>query len=258
MLLALEQPEAAAGKIFNIADEEVLSVRQVVEIMAAALDHRFEIVSMPYDLAVPARPLLAQPLPTHRVLDLTRVRTDLGYHDLVPAREALARTARWLVAHPLHGSTEELTLTDPFDYAAEDRLDRRVARGTRRRCPRSSTTRSRATASRTAGPEAAPGPSPSSRPERSRRPLDSRAMELRIGVVHTPKELNLELDGTADEIVGTIDAAMADGAPMVWVTDTKGRRVGIPLDRDRLRRDRRGRQRTSASASGASAAGDVT
>ena len=43
---------------------------------------------MPYDLAVPARPLLAQPLPTHRVLDLTRVRTDLGYRDVVPAREA--------------------------------------------------------------------------------------------------------------------------------------------------------------------------
>ena len=63
LLLALEQPDAAAGKLFNIADEEVLSVRQVVEIIAAALDHEFEIVSMPYDLAVPARPLLAQPLP---------------------------------------------------------------------------------------------------------------------------------------------------------------------------------------------------
>jgi hypothetical protein len=56
-------------------------------------------------------------------------------------------------------------------------------------------------------------------------------MELRIGVVHTPKELNLELDGTADEIIGTIDKAMADDIPMVWVTDTKGRRVGIPIQR---------------------------
>ena len=56
-------------------------------------------------------------------------------------------------------------------------------------------------------------------------------MELRIGVVHTPKELTIELDGTADEIVGTIDKAMADGTPMVWVTDSKGRRVGIPIDR---------------------------
>ena len=56
-------------------------------------------------------------------------------------------------------------------------------------------------------------------------------MELRIGVVHTPKELNLELDGTADEVVGTIDKALADGAPVVWFTDTKGRRVGVPAGR---------------------------
>jgi len=122
LLLALEHPEAAAGKIFNIADEEVLSVRQVVEIIATALGHSFDIVSMPYDLAVPAWPLLAQPLPTHRVLDVSRVRADLGYRDRVPAREALARTARWLAEHPIHGSTEEFTLTDPFDYEAEDRL----------------------------------------------------------------------------------------------------------------------------------------
>jgi hypothetical protein len=56
-------------------------------------------------------------------------------------------------------------------------------------------------------------------------------MELRIGVVHTPKELNVELDGTADEVVGSIDKALADGTPMLWVTDTKGRRVGIPTTR---------------------------
>jgi DNA-binding MurR/RpiR family transcriptional regulator len=55
-------------------------------------------------------------------------------------------------------------------------------------------------------------------------------MELRIGVVHTPKELSLELDGTADEIVGTIDKALADGTPVVWLTDSKGRRVGIPAE----------------------------
>jgi nucleoside-diphosphate-sugar epimerase len=122
LLLALEQPDAAAGKLFNIADEEVLSVRQVVELIGAALDHEFEVVSMPYDLALPARPLLAQPLPTHRVLDLARVRTDLGYRDLVPARDAVGRTARWLRDHPLVGSIEEHTLTDPFDYDAEDRL----------------------------------------------------------------------------------------------------------------------------------------
>ena len=123
VLLAVDQPDAAAGKIFNTGDDEVLSIRQVIELVAAALDHELELVSMPFDLAIPARPMLAQPLPTHRVLDLTRVRQDLGYRDAVPAREALARTARWLVEHrPEPGGMEETVLTDPFDYPAEDRL----------------------------------------------------------------------------------------------------------------------------------------
>ncbi len=123
LLLAYDRPDAAAGATYHVGDEEVLSVRQVVELVAAALGHTFDIVSMPYDLAVPARPLLAQPSPTHRVLDLGAIRTDLGYRDLVPARDALARTARWLADHPPEpAGLEEQVLTDPFDYPAEDAL----------------------------------------------------------------------------------------------------------------------------------------
>ncbi|MFM8304950.1 MAG: NAD-dependent epimerase/dehydratase family protein [Actinomycetota bacterium] len=123
LMLAVEQPEAGAGLVFNVGDEEVLSVRQVIEVIAGALGHRLEIVSMPHDLALPARPLLAQPLPTHRVMDLARVRHALGYCDVVPARRALADTAHWLAAHPIPpGAPEEIVLTDPFDYEAEDRL----------------------------------------------------------------------------------------------------------------------------------------
>jgi nucleoside-diphosphate-sugar epimerase len=123
VLLAVDRPEAARGQVYHCADEEVLSIRQVVEIVAGALGHRFEIVSLPWELALPARPLLAQPSPTHRVLDLSKIRGELGYRDVVPAREALARTARWLVEHPpAPGGLEETVLQDPFDYAAEDRL----------------------------------------------------------------------------------------------------------------------------------------
>jgi nucleoside-diphosphate-sugar epimerase len=123
VLLAVDHPEAAAGKVFNCGDEEVLTVRQVIELCATALDHDLELVSMPYDIALPARPLVMQPLPTHRVLDISRLREDLGYHDVVPAREAVGRTARWLAANPPEpGGLEEMVLTDPFDYAAEDRL----------------------------------------------------------------------------------------------------------------------------------------
>ena len=123
LLLAVDRPDEAAGEIFHCGDEEVLSLRQIAEIAAHSLGHRFEIVSMPWELALPARPLLAQPSPSHRVFDLSKLREKLGYRDAVPAREALARTARWLAAHPPEpGGLEETVLQDPFDYAAEDAL----------------------------------------------------------------------------------------------------------------------------------------
>jgi hypothetical protein len=123
MLLAVDQPSAAAGRVLNAGDDEVLTIRQVVELGAGALGAELELVSMPYDLAVPARPLLTQPLPTHRVLDTSLLRSALGYRDVVPAREAVAHTALWLAEHrPEPGGTEETVLTDPFDYEAEDAL----------------------------------------------------------------------------------------------------------------------------------------
>jgi hypothetical protein len=58
-------------------------------------------------------------------------------------------------------------------------------------------------------------------------------MELRIGVVDTPKELSLEVEGTADDVIKAIDDALSSDArrAMVWLTDIKGRRVGTPADR---------------------------
>ncbi len=123
VLLATDQPAACAGRFYNCGDTQVLTVAQRIEVIAAALGHRFELVSMPWTLARPARPLVMQPLPTHRVYDLTSLRADLGYRDVVDPHEALARTAHWLVAHPpAPGGTEEIVLQDPFDYAAEDLL----------------------------------------------------------------------------------------------------------------------------------------
>jgi hypothetical protein len=56
-------------------------------------------------------------------------------------------------------------------------------------------------------------------------------MEVRIGVVHTTKELTLDLDGDVDDAFKTIDKAIKGGDTMVWLTDSKGRRVGVALDK---------------------------
>jgi nucleoside-diphosphate-sugar epimerase len=123
ILLAIDRPEVSAGQIYNCGDERLLTLRQVIEIVAKSLNYELEIVSMPREFAVPARPLMAQPWTTHRVLDLTKIRTHLGYTDVVSPERGLDITARWLKDHPLpRNGTDEKILQDPFDYRAEDEL----------------------------------------------------------------------------------------------------------------------------------------
>jgi nucleoside-diphosphate-sugar epimerase len=123
MLLAIDQPDASMGEVFNCGDDEKLTIRQVAEIITDELAYDWELLSMPADLALPARPLMMSSRTTHRVVDTAKLRERLGYRDVVPARVAVRLAARWLVDHrPAVGGYEELALQDPFDYAAEDQL----------------------------------------------------------------------------------------------------------------------------------------
>lgn len=54
-------------------------------------------------------------------------------------------------------------------------------------------------------------------------------MEVKIGVIYSAKEQQLEVEGTEDSVAVCIDAGLA--GPMLWLTDTKGRRVGVPTDK---------------------------
>jgi len=123
LLLAIDQPHVSKGEIFNCGDDEKLTIRQVVEIITAELDHDWELLSMPAALAVPARPLMMNVRTTHQVMDTSKLQTRLGYSDLVPSRDGVRLAALWLVDHPPPpGGIEEMALEDPFDYEAEDRL----------------------------------------------------------------------------------------------------------------------------------------
>jgi len=55
-------------------------------------------------------------------------------------------------------------------------------------------------------------------------------VDVRIGVTQSPREIEVELaDNTsADELVAKIDAAVTKATGMLWLTDKRGRRVGIP------------------------------
>jgi hypothetical protein len=55
-------------------------------------------------------------------------------------------------------------------------------------------------------------------------------VDVRIGVTQAPREIEVELaDNTsADELVAKIDAAVSKASGMLWLTDKRGRRVGVP------------------------------
>ena len=57
-------------------------------------------------------------------------------------------------------------------------------------------------------------------------------MDIRIGIVQSMKELEVELPEDADreQIMKEVDAALGSDQ-ILWLTDRKGRRVGVPAAR---------------------------
>jgi hypothetical protein len=57
-------------------------------------------------------------------------------------------------------------------------------------------------------------------------------VDVRIGVTYSAKELDIELadDADTEKLKAEIQAALADGN-MVWMTDKRGRQVGVPADK---------------------------
>ena len=66
-------------------------------------------------------------------------------------------------------------------------------------------------------------------------------MEIKIGVRSVHRELVVETDLSAEQVEEEISKALAAERGVFTITDTKGRRVVVPVAVTRLRRDRRGR-----------------
>ena len=58
-------------------------------------------------------------------------------------------------------------------------------------------------------------------------------MEIRIGVTYSPKEIEIDLadDASGDDLVAQISASVGEEGTMLWLTDRKGRRVGVPTSK---------------------------
>jgi len=58
-------------------------------------------------------------------------------------------------------------------------------------------------------------------------------VDVRIGLINTPREVELELadDTDADAIKASIASAIENGSGLVWLIDRKGRNVGIAAEK---------------------------
>lgn len=123
ILLAVEQPDASAGQVYNLCDTRMQYNHEWVDLLCAITGHEFDRVAIPFHFlpegfrATPPQLLYRH----HCVMSLDKVRSQLGYRDVVGLEEALERTVKWYTDHPLApGAEEEQNLGDPFDYAYED------------------------------------------------------------------------------------------------------------------------------------------
>ncbi len=57
-------------------------------------------------------------------------------------------------------------------------------------------------------------------------------MEIRIGIVQSVKEIDVDLPGDADrdQVMKDIESALS-AETVLWLTDRRGRRVGVPASR---------------------------
>jgi len=55
-------------------------------------------------------------------------------------------------------------------------------------------------------------------------------LDVRIGVTYTPKEIEVEVsdDTDRDQLIKTIEDAVSSDGRMLWLTDRRGRSVGVP------------------------------
>lgn len=105
---------AAAGKTYNIAEEEVLPWAGLARELGNAVGWHGRIVTLPRE-RTPKHLIPPFRAEQHWTADSSRIRAELGYQETIPREERLLRTVAWERAHP--------PAFDPaaFDYEAEDR-----------------------------------------------------------------------------------------------------------------------------------------
>jgi nucleoside-diphosphate-sugar epimerase len=105
----------APGHVYNLGEEKLYTLAQLARGVARALDHDWELYSVPGHL-------WTTPYAHTSFFDLRRARTQLRYRDRMIPRDGLELTVAWLCQNPRGDDWRWPGIERPFDYAREDAL----------------------------------------------------------------------------------------------------------------------------------------
>jgi nucleoside-diphosphate-sugar epimerase len=103
------------GPVYNLGEEKLHTLAQLVRGVARALDHEWEIYSVPGNL-------WRTPYDHTCFFDLRKARAQLRYRDRMIPRDGLELTLAWLCQKPRPEDWSWPGIDGPFDYPREDEL----------------------------------------------------------------------------------------------------------------------------------------
>jgi UPF0288 family protein (methanogenesis marker protein 3) len=56
-------------------------------------------------------------------------------------------------------------------------------------------------------------------------------LEIRIGVVDSPKEITLDVNEGVEDLIKRVDEALTGDVSVLWLQDEKAKRVGVPSNK---------------------------
>jgi nucleoside-diphosphate-sugar epimerase len=122
VLKIVDNPDVADGKYYNIADEDQFTIRQLAELVICRMGGELELVGIPSELAPSGfREYVPPGGRPHMLLDISAAKAELGYREVISAREALNATVDWMMANPID-LTGYPAYRPWFDYPAEDQI----------------------------------------------------------------------------------------------------------------------------------------
>ena len=124
VLLSVDHPRKSAGQIYNCADDRQFTLGQWVQMVARIMDYEMEIIGLPDAFSYSARDLIPFGCTSHhQLMDTFKIKSQLGYQDLVSPLDALPGVVRWCMDHSLLEKTRPREAgDDPLNYRAEDQL----------------------------------------------------------------------------------------------------------------------------------------